>query len=56
MWTAAEVGKCAVGVERDSAILKVGDKLNLVLVALLGEGLKCVGLRYLGTYELLLVA
>ena len=43
----AEVGECAVGIERDRAVLEVRDQFHLVLVALLGEGLQRVGLAIL---------
>ena len=56
MRTAAQVGECAVGVERNRAVLEVGDELDLVLVALLGEGLEGLGFRDLAPYERLLVA
>ncbi len=54
--TAAEVRERAVGVERDGAVLQVGDQLHLVLVALGGEGLQRLGFRHLAADELLLVA
>ena len=49
--SAAEIGEVAVLIERNGAILKVGNKLALVLVTLLGEVLHCVGLGYFSAFE-----
>lgn len=52
----AEVGECAVGVERDRAVFQVADQLHFVRIALFGEILQRVGFRYFRADELLLVA
>ncbi len=54
--TAAEVREGAVGVERDGAVLEVRDQLDLVLVALLGEGRERLGFRNLAAHEFFFVA
>ncbi len=54
--SAAEVRERAVGIEGDGAVLEVRDQLDLVLVALLGEGPERFGLGDLAADELLLVA
>ena len=55
MRTTTEVGERTVGIECDGTILEVADKLNLVLVTLLGEGLQCLSLRNLRANHRLLV-
>ena len=54
--SAAEVRERTVRIEGDGAVLEVRDELDLVLVALLGEGLQGLGLGYFATHERLLVA
>ncbi len=56
MRTAAQVGEAAVGIERDGAVLQIGDQFDLVGVVLLGEGLQRVGLRDLRADQRLLLA
>ena len=56
MRAAAEVRERTVRIEGDGAVLEVRDELDLVLVALFGEGLEGFGLGNLAADELLLVA
>ena len=49
--SAAEIGEIAVLVEGDGAVLKVGNKLALVLVTLLGEVLERIILGHLAAFE-----
>ena len=56
MRTTAEVGECAIGVERNCAVLQCLDQLNFVLVALLGECTQCLSLSHFGAYDSLLGA
>ncbi len=53
---AAQVGKAAVGVERDRAVLQIGDQLDLIRVALFGKGLQRFGLGHFAADEFFFVA
>ena len=55
MRSAAEVSEITVCVECDSSVLKLADKLALVLVTLLCECLESLLLRNLSPYECILL-
>ena len=56
MRAAAEVRERTVGIEGDGAVFEVRDQFDLVLVALLGEGLQRFGLGDFAAEERFLVA